>query len=133
LVFNHVEITRDNALETGGRLLNVPKVNGSILAVYENLLANGQRYGIGGGMTHVGKRLGQARTQAEANAGTPAFDLPSYTTAKFMAYWRLSPKLNLSLDVDNVFDTTHYTSSYSRVWVTPGSARTVTVGMQAKF
>ncbi len=133
LVFNNVEITRDNTLETGGRLLNVPKVNGSILAVYENLLTNGQRYGIGGGMTHVGKRLGQARTQAEANAGTPAFDLPSYTTAKFMAYWRLSPKLNLSLDLDNVFDTTHYTSSYSRVWVTPGSARTVTVGMQAKF
>jgi iron complex outermembrane receptor protein len=133
LVFNHVEVTRDNALETGGRLLNVPKVNGSILAVYENLLANGQRYGIGGGMTHVGKRLGQARTQAEANAGTPAFDLPSYTTAKLMAYWRLGPKLNLSVDVDNLFDVTHYTSSYSRVWVTPGSARTVTVGLQAKF
>ena len=133
LVFNDVEITRDNTLEVGGRLLNVPKVNGSVLAVYENALANGQRYGVGGGVTYMGKRLGQARTQAEANAGTAAFDLPSYTTAKLLAYWRLSPTINLTLDVDNLFDKVHYTSSYSRVWVTPEALRTVTVGLQAKF
>lgn len=133
LVINDVEVTRDNTLEVGGRLLNVPRINGSVLAVYENQLANGQRYGVGGGVTHMGKRLGQARTQSEANAGTAAFELPSYTTAKLMAYWRLSPTLSLSLDVDNVFDKVHYTSSYSRVWVAPGAARTVTVGLQAKF
>ncbi|RZJ09040.1 MAG: TonB-dependent siderophore receptor [Acidovorax sp.] len=133
LVLNDVKVTQDNTLQTGGRLLNVPRVNGSVLAVYEDTLANGQRFGVGGGVTHVGKRLGQARTQTEANAGAAAFDLPSYTTAKLMAYWRLSPTLNLSLDVDNLFDATHYTSSYSRVWVTPGAARTVTLGLQAKF
>lgn len=133
LVFNDVEVSRDNTLEVGGRLLNVPKVNGSVLAVYEDALANGQRWGLGGGVTYMGKRLGQARTQAEANAGTAAFDLPSYTTAKLLAYWRLSPTINLTLDVDNLFDKVHYTSSYSRVWVTPGALRTVTVGLQAKF
>ena len=133
LVFNDVEITRDNTLEVGGRLLNVPKVNGSMLAMYENALANGQRYGVGGGVTHVGQRLGQARTQAEATAGTPAFDLPAYTTAKLVGYWRINPMLRLTLDVDNVFDRTYYTSSYSRVWVTPGTARSVTVGLQARF
>ena len=41
--------------------------------------------------------------------------------------------LRLTLDVDNLFDKTYYTSSYSRLWVTPGTARTVTVGLQAKF
>lgn len=133
MVFNDVEITRDNTLQVGGRLINVPKVNGSVLAVYEDVLANGQRYGIGGGVTHMGKRLGQARTQSEANAGTPAFDLPAYTTAKLVGYWRLSPTLRLTLDVDNLFDKTFYTSSYSRVWVTPGTARTITVGLQARF
>jgi iron complex outermembrane receptor protein len=35
--------------------------------------------------------------------------------------------------VDNLFDKTYYASSYSRVWVTPGTARTITVGLQAKF
>ncbi|WP_434802625.1 TonB-dependent siderophore receptor [Paracidovorax valerianellae] len=133
LVLNDVEITRDNTLEVGGRLLNVPKVNGSVLAVYENAFDNGQRYGIGGGVTHVGRRLGQARTQAEADAGSAAFDLPSYRTAKLVAYWRVTPAVRLTLDVDNVFDTTYYSSSYSRLWVAPGTARTVTVGLQARF
>ncbi|CAN7758805.1 MULTISPECIES: TonB-dependent siderophore receptor [unclassified Variovorax] len=133
LVLNDVEIAKDNTLEVGGRLLNVPRVNGSVLAVYENAFANGQRYGIGGGVTHVGKRLGQARTQAEADAATPAFDLPSYTTAKLVAYWRINPSLRATLDVDNLFDTTYYSSSYSRLWVTPGTARTITIGLQAKF
>lgn len=133
LVLNDVEITKDNTLAIGGRLLNVPRVNGSVLAVYENAFANGQRYGIGGGVTHVGKRLGQARTQADAKAATPSFELPSYTTAKLVAYWRINPALRVTLDVDNLFDSTYYASSYSRLWVTPGTARTISVGLQAKF
>ena len=133
LVLNDVEITKDNTLAIGGRLLNVPRVNGSVLAVYENAFANGQRYGIGGGVTHVGKRLGQARTQADASAATPSFELPSYTTAKLIAYWRINPALRVTLDIDNLFDSTYYASSYSRLWVTPGTARTITVGLQAKF
>lgn len=124
LVLNDVEVRRDNTLAAGTRLLNVPKVNGSLLAVYEGVFANGQRYGLGGGVTHVGARLGQTGT---------SFELPAYTTAKLVAHWRISPALRATLDVDNLFDTTHYTSSYSRVWVTPGAARTVTAGLQAKF
>ncbi len=133
LVLNDVQITQDNTLQAGGRLLNVPRVNGSVLAVYEDAFANGQRWGLGGGVTHVGRRLGQARTQAEARAATPAFDLPGYTTAKLVGYWRITPVLRLTLDVDNLFDKTYYTSSYSRVWVTPGTPRSVTLGLQAKF
>ena len=133
LALNDVEVTRDNTLEIGGRLLNVPRVNGSMLAMYEDALANGQRYGVGGGLTHTGRRLGQARTQAEAAAGTPAFDLPAYTTAKLVGYWRLNPRLRLTLDVDNVFDRTYYASAFNRVWVTPGPARRVTLGVQARF
>lgn len=133
LVLNDVEIARDNTLEAGGRLLNVPKLNGSLLAMYEDVVDGDQRYGIGGGLTHVGQRLGQARTQAEANANAPAFELPSYTTAKLVAYWRINPRLRLTLDIDNVFDRTYYTSSYSRLWVTPGTPRSVTLGLQAKF
>lgn len=132
-VYNDVEVARDNTLETGGRLLGVPKLNGSVLAVYENTLGNGHRFGIGGGVTHMGRRLGEARTQAQADAGSAAFELPAYTTAKLVAHWRLSPVLRLTLDVDNLFDTTYYTHSYSRLWVTPGYTRTVTLGVQATF
>jgi iron complex outermembrane recepter protein len=124
LVYNDVAVRRDTTLAVGTRLLNVPKVNGSLLAVYEGSFANGQRYGLGGGVTHVGARLGQTGTR---------FELPAYTTAKLVAHWRISPALRATLDVDNLFDATHYTSSYSRVWVTPGASRTVTAGLQAKF
>lgn len=125
LVVNDVEVKRGDAvLPAGSRLLNVPKVNGSVLAVYEGSLDNGQRFSVGGGVTHVGARIGQTAT---------SFELPAYTTAKLVANWRISATLRATLDVDNLFYTTHYTSSYSRVWVTPGAARTHTLGLQAKF
>lgn len=133
LVLNDVKVTRDHTLETGGRLLNVPKVNASLLTVYETALADGRRVGLGGGVTHTGKRLGQARTQAEADQGVPAFDLPAYTTAKLVGYWRVNAALRFTVDVDNLTDRTFYTSSYSRLWVTPGSGRTVTLGLQTRF
>ena len=125
LAYNDVRVLADNTLAVGSRLLNTPRINGSVLAVYESALNNGSLYGMGGGFTHMGERLGQT--------GVPDFQLPAYTTAKATAYWRLSPKFRVSLDVDNLFDTRYYTSSYSRVWVTPGSARNITLGLQAKF
>ena len=125
LAYNDVSVLADNTLAVGSQLLNTPRINGSVLAVYEAALSGGTQYGIGGGFTHMGERLGQT--------GAPDFQLPAYTTAKATAYWRLSPALRVSLDVDNLFDTTYYTSSYSRVWVTPGTARNITVGLQAKF
>ena len=125
LAYNDVSVLADNTLLVGSRLLNTPRINGSVLAVYESALSSGTLYGIGGGFTHMGERLGQT--------GEPDFQLPTYTTAKATAYWRVSPTLRASLDVDNLFDTRYYTSSYSRVWVTPGSARSITLGLQAKF
>jgi iron complex outermembrane receptor protein len=126
-------VLRDNTLEVGGRLLNIPKINGSLLLMHEWANSASQQFGLGGGFTHSGKRLGEARTQAQAAAGTPAFELPAYTVAKIAAYWRQSPTLRFSLDIDNVFDKTYYNNSYQRTWVTPGSPRTFTLGMQAKF
>jgi iron complex outermembrane recepter protein len=125
LVHNDVAVSRDNTLPAGSRVLNSPRVNGSVLAVYESALAGGGRYGIGGGVTHVGARLGQA--------GDPNFELPAYTTAKLVAHWQIDAMRRLTLDVDNVFDRTYYSSSYSRLWVTPGNARSATLGLQARF
>lgn len=133
--FSYIDATvlRDNQLEVGGRLLNIPRVNGSVLVMYEDAAGNGGRYGLGGGFTYSGKRLGESRTQAQADAGTPSFELPAYTVAKLAAYWRVSPTLRLSLDVDNLFDKTYYTNSFQHTWVSPGSPRIVVLGMQAKF
>jgi iron complex outermembrane recepter protein len=127
------EVVRDNTLETGGRLLNVPRVNGSLMLMYEGALANGARFGVGGGVTHTGRRLGEARTQAQASGGAAPFDLPAYTVARLVAHWHIARGLRLSFDIDNLFDKTYYTSSYQRTWVAPGSPRAVSLGLQASY
>jgi iron complex outermembrane receptor protein len=35
--------------------------------------------------------------------------------------------------VSNLFDETWYASSYSSVWVQPGTPRTATIGVRARF
>lgn len=127
------QVVRDNTLETGGRLLNVPRVNGSLMLMYEGALANGARFGVGGGVTHTGRRLGEARTQAQASSGAAPFDLPAYTVARLVAHLHIARGLRLSLDIDNLFDKTYYTSSYQRTWVAPGTPRAVSLGLQASY
>lgn len=126
------EVRRDNVLEVGSPLINVPRRNGSVLAVHERALGAGL-IGLGGGLTHVGERAGETRTRAEAAAGVQLFRLPAYTTAKLVAYWKPNDRISLSLDVDNLFDREHYVSSVFRTWVTPGEARRITIGAQVRF
>lgn len=133
LSYTQVDVLRDNSLAIGESLLNVPAIVASAMAMYEDAFANAQRYGLGGGVTYVGERLGQARTQAEKNAGTPAFNLPAYTTVRLNAYWRPTTSLRFTLDIDNIFDTTYYTNSYSALWVAPGAGRSFTLGAQYSF
>lgn len=125
LTWLDAEITKDATLPVGSRLLNVPRLNASLLAVHEGSMASGQRFGLGGGLAYNAHRLGQN--------GAPDFQLPSYTVAKLVGYWRVGSQWRLSLDVDNLFDRHYYTSSYSRLWVAPGAARSVSVGAQYKF
>ena len=126
------EVLRDNTLVVGSRLLNIPRVGASLLVLYDGMAA-GRRYGIGAGLSHVGRRLGEARTARQVAAGQGVLSLPAYTTAKLVAYWQLNSRLRLSLDVDNLFDRTYYPNSYQSTWVTPGAARSIVLGVQAKY
>jgi iron complex outermembrane receptor protein len=125
-------VVRDNALAVGAGLVNVPRVNGSLLLMYEGVAA-ARPFGLGGGVTYSARRPGDSRTQAQVAAGTPVFELPAYTQARLSAWWRVTPGLRVSLDIDNLFDRTFYTSSYQSTWVAPGARRTAVLGLQAKF
>ena len=126
-------VTDDHILERHGRLLNIPRVNGSLLMVYEGRAGAHGRVAVGGGVSYTGLRLGEARTQAQADAGAAPFELPGYVLAKAVAYWHATPRLRFSLDIDNLFDRTYYASSYQRTWITPGQARSVTLGAHSTF
>ncbi len=130
--FIDARVTRDNTLAVGAGLVNVPRVSGSLLLMYEGAAPLGA-FGAGGGVTYSARRPGDARTQAQVAAGVPVFHLPAYTVGRLSGWWRVSPSLRVSLDVDNVFDRTFYTSSYQSTWVAPGARRSVVLGLQTTF
>lgn len=133
LSYIDAEVLRDNTLAIGDGLLNIPRANASVLLVYEGVLSNGDKFGIGGGATGTAERMGEVRTRAQASTGAPAFMLPGYGVGKLVGYWQLTPRTRISLDIDNLFDKTWYSSSFQRTWVSPGAPRTATLGLQAKF
>lgn len=125
-------VSKDNTLETGARLLNIPRLNAGVLLLYEGMAAQ-RRFGIGAGVSYTGKRLGEVRTQQQANTGHVAFELPGYTVARLVAHLQLSPRTRLTLDIDNLFDRAYYTSAFQSTWVSPGPARGLVLGLQTKF
>lgn len=109
-----------------------PRASGSVLLVREWTLdgsagsagsAGGHTVGIGGGLTHVGERTG--------DAGSPR--LPAYTATRLLAHWQAGPSLRLSLQVDNAFDRRYYASAYNSVWVVPGAPRNITFTAKHTF
>lgn len=106
------------ALPVGSRLINIPRNSGSVLLMKDfDWLQGGFSAGIGA--VYFGERLGETTV--------PDFELPAYTLVNALAQFRIGEHLRLSLNVDNLFDESYYPSSYSRVWVAPGTPRTTTV------
>ncbi len=128
----NASVERDNTLAQGFRLLNIPRTNASVLLMHSGTVA-GMPYSAGGGMTHSSARLGESYTQAQAKLGATAFDLPAYTLAKLSGHLTLSRVWRMTADLDNASDVTYYANSFQRTWVMPGTPRTLTLGVQAKF
>ncbi len=124
LAYTDAFVAKDNTLAVGSRLVNVPRLSGSVLAIFEDADARGAPYGLGGGLNYVGARNGD-------QAGS--FELPSYVTARALAYWQFTPAMKLSLDVNNLFNKRYYSSSYSNVWIMPGDERSATLALNVKF
>lgn len=120
--FTDARVTRgDNTLRTGSRLPNVPRHGANVLLVAANATAS-----IGGGLAYVGERYGEVAASGD-------FRLPGYTTARLLAGWTPSKRWRLALNVDNLFDRRYYASSYSRLWVAPGSTRTASLTATVVF
>ncbi|MGX4643112.1 TonB-dependent siderophore receptor [Massilia sp. SYSU DXS3249] len=108
-------VTRgDNTIRTGSRFPNVPRHGASLL-----LVAGDARASAGAGVAYVGERFGDV-------AASSGFRLPGYTTVRLLASYRANRHWRLALNVENLFDRSYYASSYSQLWVAPGSGRTIT-------
>ncbi|MNR16913.1 Ferrichrome-iron receptor precursor [compost metagenome] len=114
------EVTRDNVLPEGSRLLGVPEHSGSLMAVYE--IQDGRLRGsdFGAAFNYVGDRSGQAGSQ---------FELPAYATLDLLAHYKASERVSIGLNLNNLFDRKYYERSYNSVWVMPGDPRNLSLSL----
>ena len=123
--YTDTEVTRDNnAALLGKRLQGIPRVSAGLFAIREDQLASGGRYGIGGGLVHVGERTGTA---------ADTYRLSAYTTARLTGYWQIDRRTRITLDVHNLFDKTYYPAAWGNLTVVPGLGRQVVAGVQVQF
>lgn len=101
----------------GDPLINIPKHQANLLVTKGFDLGGAGKLTIGGGLNYVGKRLGETAT---------TFYLPGYTLARALISYEPAENIRVGVDVTNLFDKTYYASSYSQLWVQPGTPRTVT-------
>ncbi len=121
--YTDAKVVEDSTYE-GKELLNIPKHTSSVLLMWEDSLSLNSSYGIGTGVTYVGRKAGNVNND---------FYLPDYTTAKIVSYYKVNKDLNFSLNIDNLFDKEYIASSYDRSWLTVGNPRTATLSMTYKF
>ena len=97
-------------IESGDRLLNVPE-HAANLQLSQGLKIGGHPARAGGGILHVGDRLGEVATD---------FELPAYTLVNLFASIDFQDGLSLRAEVNNIFDEEYYTNSFSQLWIQPG-------------
>jgi len=123
--FIDAEVTRDNrAGYVGSRLAGVPRHNASLLAIYQ--FQDGWLPGseLGAAFTYVGARRASI---------TSRFELPAYRTVDLFARWQPKKGVNVTLNLNNLFDKTYYERGFGTWAGLPGDPRhlklTVTVDL----
>ena len=111
-------------IQKGDPLLNIPKHSGNLF-VSRDFKIGEDTLMIAGGVNYISSRLGET--------GVTSFRLPSYTLVKAIVSYEVSESFKIAAEVDNLFDKHYYPSSYSRLWVTPGTPRAFTVRGSYKF
>ena len=110
-------------IEPGDPLINIPDHQLNIQAL-KRFQVVGKEVMSGAGLRYAGERLGATGTD---------FTLPDYTLFRVFGEVELTDNLTVFGSINNLFDTEWYASSYSRLWVQPGTPRALTAGGRATF
>ncbi|WP_439544620.1 TonB-dependent siderophore receptor [Sandarakinorhabdus sp.] len=111
------------AIRAGDPLLNIPRHTLNV-QVSKGIDIGTMRLMLGGGVQHVGERLGATGTN---------FTLPDYTLARLFASLTVTKNIEVFADVTNLFDTTWYSNSFNDLWVQPGSPRAASVALRLRY
>jgi len=117
------EVTKSttSTMPAGSRLANVPKHSVNLLNTYEfdsGLLSG---LGVGVGLKYVSDRKG--------STSSTAFDMSSYTVVDLLAYYPLTDRIRLNLNLDNVFNEEYDERAWGSIWAYPGAPRTLQAGV----
>ncbi|TKK30557.1 TonB-dependent siderophore receptor [Pseudomonas sp. CFBP13528] len=115
------EVTRDNTLRSGTRLMNIPRNSFSLLNVYEFQDGALKGLGLGAGGKYVDQRAGQT-----ANT---AFSMDAYTVVDLLGYYKINEQVRVNLDVKNLFNREYEEGAFGNIYAYPGAPRTVQVGI----
>ncbi|MGN8104019.1 MULTISPECIES: TonB-dependent siderophore receptor [Pseudomonas] len=115
------EVTRDNTLRSGTRLMNIPRNSFSLLNVYEFQDGALKGLGLGAGGKYVDQRAGQT-----ANT---AFSMDAYTVVDLLGYYKVNEHVRLNVDVKNLFNRDYEEGAFGNIYAYPGAPRTVQVGI----
>lgn len=109
--FMSAEVTEDNVIPEGNRLVNVPMRSLTGWARYT--LQDGTLRGLGAG-------LGASGYSDQAGDQQNSFDIPGYALVEAALYYDRGP-LSAQLNVENLLNTRYFTGSYDALYVQPGA------------
>ena len=117
------EVTESSSasMPTGTRLANVPHHSFNLLDTYEFAEGPLAGLGVGMGVKYVGDRKG--------GATSTAFDMDAYTTVDLLAYYPLTERVRLNLNLNNLFDEEYEERAWGNIWAYPGAPRTLQAGI----
>ncbi|MDL0441616.1 TonB-dependent siderophore receptor [Stutzerimonas frequens] len=117
------EVTESSSasMPVGTRLANVPRHSFNLLDTYEFAEGPLTGLGVGMGVKYVGDRKG--------GATSTAFDMDAYTTVDLLAYYPLTERVRLNLNLNNLFDEDYEERAWGNIWAYPGAPRTLQAGI----
>lgn len=99
---------------------NAPKHAASLWTRFDPI----ETLGAAVGVIHQGRRFA---------ATDNSVSMPRYTRVDGALYYRLSPGLNLQLNVENIFNKRYFQFAHSNTNLTPGSPTAFRVGASMRF
>jgi len=117
------EVTESSSasMPAGTRLANVPRHSFNLLDTYEFAEGPLAGLGVGMGVKYVGDRKG--------GATSTAFDMDAYTTVDLLAYYPLTERVRLNLNLNNLFDEEYEERAWGNIWAYQGAPRTLQAGI----
>ena len=121
------EVTESNSVSmpVGSRLANVPEHSFNLLDTYEFDSGALDGLGLGVGVKYVSSRKG--------STSNTAFDMGAYTVVDLLAYYPLTDRVRLNLNLDNVFDEEYDERAWGNIWAYPGAPRTLQAGISVEL